>query len=52
MEVNIFDFDEDIYDATVTVEFLKFVRSERKFASGAEFMQQLELDRATCRAER
>ncbi|MDB5034233.1 MAG: Riboflavin biosynthesis protein [Chlorobi bacterium] len=49
IEVNIFDFDQDIYDATVTVEFLKFVRSERKFGSGAEFMQQLELDHATCR---
>lgn len=49
IEVNLFDFDDDIYDRRVTLEFRKFVRSEQKFASGAEFLAQLEKDRATCR---
>jgi riboflavin kinase/FMN adenylyltransferase len=50
LEVNLFDFDGDLYDREVTVEFLRFVRREQKFGSAAEFLAQLELDRATCTA--
>jgi riboflavin kinase/FMN adenylyltransferase len=49
IEVHLFDFDADIYEQSVTVEFRKFVRSERKFGSKEEFLQQLELDRIACR---
>ena len=48
LEVNLFDFDRDIYDATVTVEFKRFVRPEQKFASADEFLAQLERDRTIC----
>jgi riboflavin kinase / FMN adenylyltransferase len=33
LEVNIFDFDKDIYDRTLDVELLVFMRPERKFSS-------------------
>ncbi len=33
LEVNIFDFDKDIYDKTLDVELLVFMRPERKFSS-------------------
>jgi riboflavin kinase/FMN adenylyltransferase len=49
IEVNLFDFDADIYEQAVTVEFRKFVRSERTFASKEAFLQQLEQDRIACR---
>ena len=32
-ETHILDFDADIYGSTVSVEFLKFIRGERKFES-------------------
>jgi riboflavin kinase/FMN adenylyltransferase len=48
LEVHLFDFDADIYDRIVTVEFRKFVRSEQKFASKEEFLAQLERDREAC----
>jgi riboflavin kinase/FMN adenylyltransferase len=48
IEANLFDFDHDIYERSVTLEFRKFVRSERKFESAAEFLEQLEKDRAVC----
>jgi riboflavin kinase/FMN adenylyltransferase len=51
IEVNLFDFDRDIYDRLVTVEFRKFVRSERKFGSKEEFLAQLEQDRSICRGD-
>lgn len=49
IEANLFDFDRDIYERSVTLEFRKFVRSEQKFASGQEFLEQLEKDRQACR---
>ena len=51
IEANLFDFDRDIYERTVLLEFRKFVRSERKFSSGEEFLAQLDKDRAVCRGE-
>jgi riboflavin kinase/FMN adenylyltransferase len=52
IEANLFDFDRAIYERTVLLEFRKFVRSERKFSSGEEFLAQLEKDRAVCRGEK
>lgn len=50
IEVNLFNFAEEIYHQIVTVELCKFARSEQKFSSVDEFLQQLERDRATCQA--
>ncbi|MDR1381977.1 MAG: riboflavin biosynthesis protein RibF [Tannerella sp.] len=45
IEVHIFDFSEDIYDESVTVEFVEFVREEMTFDSQDGLKAQLQLDR-------
>lgn len=42
VETNIFDFNEDIYGKIVRVDFYKFIRPERKFASGQELMEEIQ----------
>ena len=44
LEVNVFDFDEDIYGEEVDVDFMFRVRDERKFASLDDLKQQLKRD--------
>ena len=44
LEVNIFDFDEDIYGKEIKVSFLTFIRGEVKFASTDELKGQIEED--------
>lgn len=39
IEVNLFDFDDDLYNKELTVEFLRFVRSDKKF-SGIEALKK------------
>ena len=48
VEVNIFDFDEDLYGRVLQVEFVKRIRDERKFDSIEALRQQLNEDRARC----
>lgn len=43
-ETFIFDFNGDLYGKTVTVEFLHFLREERKFAGLDELEAQIRLD--------
>ena len=45
VEVNIFDFDADIYDRRFAVRFIKRLRSEQHYASLEELKQQLAADR-------
>jgi riboflavin kinase/FMN adenylyltransferase len=45
MEVNIFDFNEDIYGNFIGIEFVKRLRDEVKFDSVDELKSQLELDK-------
>lgn len=45
IEVNIFDFDDDIYGKPITLEFLGKIRDEKKFAGIAELAGQLARDR-------
>ena len=47
LEVNIFDFNEDIYNQIVEVYFYFFVRDEVKFASPTALVEQLKKDRQT-----
>lgn len=49
VEVNIFDFDRDIYGQTLAVEIIAWVRSEVKFSSIEHLKAQLEKDAAACR---
>ena len=44
LEVHIFDFNDDIYDADITVYFKKFIRDEIKFSSIDELIQQISKD--------
>jgi riboflavin kinase/FMN adenylyltransferase len=45
IEVNIFDFDKDIYDQKITLHLIKKLRGEEKFSSLAAMQTQLALDK-------
>lgn len=45
IEVNIFNFDREIYGERVTVEFVRYMRSEEKFASLEDLKRQLAIDK-------
>lgn len=45
IEVNIFDFSNDIYDEPVKVNFVKQIRSDIKFENLEQLKEQLRLDR-------
>lgn len=49
VEVNIFDFIEDIYDETITIEWHEFIREEKKFSGIEEIVAQLKDDETTIR---
>lgn len=48
VEVNIFDFDREIYGETIKLEFVKRIRNEQKFANLDELKQQLAIDKIAC----
>ena len=41
IEAFIIDFDQDIYGKNIKVEFLKMIRSERKFSNVEELIQEI-----------
>ena len=45
IEVNIFDFDADIYGDDIEVEFVDWIRSEVKFNSPKDLVEQLHKDK-------
>ena len=47
IEVHILEFDEDIYNQIIKVEFLNKIRDEQKFNSVDELIEQLKKDRET-----
>ena len=48
-ETNIFDFDGSLYGRYVTVEFVKFIRAERKFNSLEDLTSQVNKDIQTAK---
>lgn len=46
IEVNLFDFEDDIYGKDITLEFISFLRLEFKMCGLDELKQQLTLDRS------
>ena len=49
VEVNLFDFDRDIYGEILTIHFLKRLRNELKFNSLADLVIQMEKDEMVSR---
>lgn len=45
IEVNIFDFNDDIYGETIGIHFIKKIRDERKFSGIDELKEQLSKDK-------
>lgn len=45
LEVNFFDFQEDLYGKALCVELLSFIRPERKFPSSEDLRDQIEADK-------
>jgi len=48
IEVNIFDFDQDIYGDNIKIEFVKRIRNEEKFTNLDELKQALANDKIAC----
>lgn len=46
IEVNIFDFDEEIYGDRITIYFIERIRDEKKFENLSALREQLTIDRA------
>ncbi len=44
LEVNIFNFNKNIYNKKLTVQFLKFIRGEKKFKGVNQLKKQIKLD--------
>lgn len=47
IEAHLFNFDRDIYFHELELEFVSFIRAERKFSNPQELAAQLELDKNT-----
>lgn len=48
MEINIFNFDEDIYGSNIEVIFIEKIRNEQKFNNVDELVEQLKKDKLKC----
>lgn len=46
LEVNIFNFNKDIYNETLTIHFVKLLRQEQKFSDVNALKKQLEIDKS------
>lgn len=50
LEVYIFDFKQNIYNKEISIEFIKYMRSEIKFNSKEELINQLKIDEELARS--
>ena len=48
IEVHFFEFNEDLYEQSLTIEILHKIREEQKFDSLDELQNQLEKDKNKC----
>ena len=44
LEVHLFNFSENLYNKYLTVEFLKFIRKEKKFKNVEQLKKQIKID--------
>jgi riboflavin kinase/FMN adenylyltransferase len=49
VEVHIFDLNANLYDEEITIQFLEFIREERKFPGLADLKKQLDKDKEMAR---
>lgn len=49
LEVHLLDFDGDLYDDCLRIEFVRRLRDERKFDSADVLVEQLSKDKARCK---
>ena len=49
LEVHFFDIDQDLYERTMVIWFLKYLREEKKFSSLEQLQSQLKQDESICR---
>ena len=49
LEVNLFDFNSDIYGEDIEVNFIKYIRDEKKFESKEDLIKQIKLDVETAK---
>ncbi len=45
IEVHFLDLDKDLYDREITIQFLKFIRNEKKFNGADELVTQINKDK-------
>ncbi len=50
LEVHILDFNQDIYQREIVVEFVKKIRDERRFISADQLIEQIKLDEKSARS--
>lgn len=50
VEVNIFDFDGDLYNQSLTVEFVDFIRGDEKFTTVEKLIESIHRDKAQVKA--
>ncbi len=50
LEVNYFGINKNLYGESLTVNFLKFIRNEKKFSSIEELITQLNADKNICKS--
>ena len=44
LEVHLFNFSGNLYNKDLTVEFLKFIRKEKKFKNVQQLQRQIKID--------
>ncbi|MNR59046.1 Riboflavin biosynthesis protein RibF [compost metagenome] len=50
MEAHLFDYTGDLYGRSLTVQFISFLRAEKKFGSVDELIAQINFDALQARA--
>lgn len=45
LEINILDFNDELYDKEIEVAFITYIREEKTFSSSAELLKQIENDK-------
>ena len=48
LEVNLFNFNGNLYNKKISIQLIDFIREEKKFTSTSELYKQINLDFQTC----